>query len=109
MYSIVGAAFNVMKELGPGFHEKPYERALIVELRLRGLTIDQQKSFKLDYKGVHVGDFIPDLIVNNSVIIDTITNIERGQMLNYLRITGLRIGLILNFYKTKLQWERLAL
>jgi GxxExxY protein len=114
VYSIVGAAFEVMKELRHGLHEKPYENAMVVELRKRNHALDQQRLFELCYKGVHVGDFIPDLIVDSSVIVDAkvidrITNRERGQMLNYLRITQLRVGLILNFHKPKLEWVRIIL
>ncbi|TLD71842.1 GxxExxY protein [Phragmitibacter flavus] len=111
---IIGCAFEVLNEMGHGLHEKPYERAMIVELRLKEAAIDQQRKFDLIYKGFTVGEFIPDLIVDNSVVVDTtvidrITNHERGQMLNYLRITKLRVGLIINFYKPKLEWERVML
>jgi GxxExxY protein len=114
VYSIVGAAMEVIRGLKAGLHEKPYENAMIVELRLRKHVIDQQKRFEVRYKGEYVGEFIPDLIVDDSVIVDAkvidrITNIERGQMLNYLRITGLRVGLIINFRHSKLEWERIIL
>ncbi len=114
VYSIVGAAFEVLRGLKTGLHEKPYENAMIVELRLRRHIIDQQKRFEIRYKGEYVGEFIPDLIVDDAVIVDAkvidrITNLERGQMLNYLRITGLRVGLIINFRHTKLEWERIIL
>ena len=114
VYSIVGAAMEVIRGLKAGLHEKPYENAMIVELRLRKHVIDQQKRFEVRYKGEYVGEFIPDLIVDDAVIVDAkvidrITNIERGQMLNYLRITGLRVGLIINFRQSKLEWERIIL
>lgn len=114
VYSIVGAALEVLKGLGHGLHEKPYERAMIVELRQRQHAIDQQRRFEIRYKGEHVGEYIPDLVVDDSVIVDTkvidrITGLERGQMLNYLRITGLRVGLVINFHKPKLEWERIIL
>ncbi len=114
VYSVVGCAFSVLKELGHGFHEKPYENALAVEFGRQGLACNQQQRFDINYKGVKVGEFVPDLIVDSSVIVDTkvidrITDIERGQMLNYLRITKLRVGLILNFKNPKLEWERIVL
>lgn len=114
VYSIVGAAIEVLRGVKPGLHEKPYENAMIVELRLRRHVIDQQKRFEIRYKGEYVGEFIPDLIVDDAVIVDAkvidrITNMERGQMLNYLRITGLRVGLIINFRHSKLEWERIIL
>lgn len=114
VYDIVGAALEVMKELKHGLHEKPYENALVVEFGRKELAIDQQRKFELQYKGVFIGEFIPDLIVGNAVIVDTkvidrITNHERGQILNYLRITKLRVGVVINFHKPKLEWERIIL
>ena len=114
VYEIVGCALKVLNEIGHGFHEKPYENALTVEFKLQNIPFTQQPSFDLLYKGHKVGEYVPDLIAFDSVIIDTkvidhITDHERGQMLNYLRITGLRVGVILNFAKPKLEWERLVL
>jgi GxxExxY protein len=114
VYSIVGCALEVLKFVGHGLHEKPYENALVVELGIKGLVFDQQRRFAVDYKGVQVGEFVPDLIVERAVIVDAkvidrITDVERGQMLNYLRITKLRVGLIVNFQKPKLEWERIIL
>jgi len=113
-YAIIGAAMEVSSLLGHGIHEKPYENALVVELSLRQIPCEQQARFDLIYKTVKVGEYIPDLIAGGRIIIDTkvidrITNHERGQMINYLRITRLPIGLILNFRYSKLQWERLVL
>lgn len=114
VYSIVGASLEVLRGMGPGVWEKPYERAMIVELRLRKHTIDQQKRFALTYKGEDVGEFVPDLIVDDAVIVDVkvidrIGTAERAQMLNYLRITGLRVGLIINFKRPRLEWQRVIL
>jgi GxxExxY protein len=113
VYSIVGAAIEVLQGLGHGLHEKPYERALAVEFRLRDLPYQQQTPFDIVYKKVKVGQFTPDLVVLGKIIVDTkvidrITNHERGQMLNYLKITRLPVGVILNFRYTKLEWERLV-
>lgn len=111
---IIGAAMEVLNELGYGLHEKPYENALVVEFRLRGVPFEQQSKFEVLYKGVPIADYVPDLIAYRKVVVDAkviprITDHERGQMLNYLRITGLRVGLILNFSKARLEWERLVL
>jgi GxxExxY protein len=113
VYTIVGAALEVLRELGHGIHEKPYEMALAVEFQLRNLPYEQQAPFDIFYKKVKVGRFTPDLVVLGSIIVDTkvidrITNHERGQMLNYLRITSLPVGVILNFRYAKLEWERLV-
>jgi len=114
VYQLVGCAIEVLNELGHGFHEKPYERALVVEFGRRGIAWKQQPEFEISYKGHKVGSYIPDLIAYSRIIIDTktierITDLERGQMLNYLKITGLRVGLLFNFSKPKLEWERLVL
>jgi GxxExxY protein len=112
VYAIVGVALEVLRELGHGI-QKPYERALAVELQFRGLPFEQQTPFDITYKGVNVGRFTPDLVVLGKIIVDTkvidrITNHERGQMLNYLRITRLPVGMILNFRHARLEWERLV-
>ena len=114
VFQIVGAAIEVLNEVGHGFHEKPYENALVVEFGVRKIPCQQQKSFTMLYKGCKVGEFIPDLIAFNAVIVDVktidrITDVERGQMLNYLRMTKLRVGVILNFKHPKLEWERIVL
>jgi GxxExxY protein len=114
VFAIVGAAMEVLNELGHGLHEKPYENALVIEFGLRSIPFAQQRQFDVLYKGHRVGLFVPDLIAYDSVVvdakvIDSITDIERGQMLNYLRITKHRVGVLLNFKNPKLEWERLVL
>lgn len=114
VYQIVGAAIEVLNGIGHGLIEKPYENALVVEFGLRSIPFQQQARFEVVYKGVSVGQFIPDLIAFEQIVIDTkvidrITDVERGQMLNYLKITRLRVGVILNFKHAKLEWERLVL
>ena len=114
VFQIVGCAIEVLNTLGHGLLEKPYENALVVEFGLRKIPFRQQPSFDVLYKGQKVGVFVPDLIAFDSVVVDTkvierITDHERGLMLNYLRITGLRVGIILNFKHRKLEWERIAL
>ncbi len=113
-YEIVGCAMEVLNELGHGLHEKPYENALVVEFGLRKLAVSQQRRFDVFYKTVPVGEFVPDLIVDDAVIVDTkviekVGDIERGKMINYLRITKHRVGLIVNFKRPKLEWERVVL
>jgi GxxExxY protein len=113
-HQILGCAFDVLNEIGHGFHEKVYENALVVEFKLRGIPYEQQKRFPIIYKGVLVAEFVPDLIVFGSVIVDTkviekITDHERGRMNNYLKITKLRVGLTLNFKNPRLEWDRLVL
>jgi GxxExxY protein len=83
VYSVVNAALEVLNKLGHGFHEKPYENALVVELSLRGMSCQQQRCFNVVYKGTKVGEYIPDLIVDGTIIIDPkvidkISDHERG-------------------------------
>ena len=113
-HAIIGCAFEVLNELGHGLNEKLYENSLIVEFKRRSIAFDQQRRFEVLYKGEHVGEFIPDLIAYGNVVVDAkcidrITDHERGQMLNYLRVAKLRVGLILNFKHPKLEWERIVL
>ena len=114
VYQIVGCAMEVLNGLGHGLHEKPYENALVVEFGLRGIPHCQQPRYDVLYKTVKVGEYVPDLISFSAVVVDAkvieaITDHERGQMLNYLRITGHKVGVILNFRRAKLEWERIVL
>jgi len=114
VYQIVGSAIEVLNEIGRGLHEKPYENSLVAELGIRKIPFKQQVNFDVIYKGHKVGLFIPDLIAFDQVVVDAkvidrITDVERGQMLNYLKITKLRVGVILNFKTPKLEWERIVL
>ena len=113
-HAVIGCAFEVLNELGHGLNEKLYENSLVVEFKRRGIAFDQQRTFEVLYKGEHVGEFRPDLIAFGKVVVDAkcierITDHERGQMLNYLRITKLPVGLILNFKHAKLEFERIVL
>jgi GxxExxY protein len=88
--------------------------AMVVELQDRNIPFQQQPRFPVIYKSVNVGEYIPDLIAFDSIIIDTkviqaIGNNEKAQILNYLKITGLRVGIILNFKHAKLEWQRIVL
>ena len=111
---IIGCAFDVLNEVGHGLHEKIYENALAVAFKLAGIPFDQQRHFPVLYKDHQIGEFVPDFLVFGSVIvdpkvIDRITDHERGKMVNYLRITKMRVDLILNFKHARLEWERIVL
>ena len=113
-HKIIGSAMEVLNGLGFGVNEKCYENALVHEFSLKNIPVNQQYRYDVLYKGVAVGTFIPDLIVDESVIVDAkcidrITDQELGQMINYLRITKLPVGLILNFNHAKLEWQRVVL
>ncbi len=113
-YKIVGLAIQVRKELGFGFLEKVYENALMVLLEENGIEAKQQFPIKVSFHGRIVGDYIADILVENQIILelkaqDKITDVHKAQTLNYLRATGLRLAILLNFGKDRLEHERLVL
>jgi hypothetical protein len=108
---IIGAAMEVLNELKPGLDEKLYERALTIELTHRGHIISVQRLFPVSYQGQLIGNLIPDLIVDNAVILDPkvvacSTETHVAQMIGYLNITGLDLALLINFKNARLQWKR---
>jgi GxxExxY protein len=111
---IAGAAFEVHNELGYGFLEKVYENALLVELARRGLQVDAQKQLKVKYKGAIVGDYVADLVVDDAVIVELKAEARydsqhEAQLLNYLKATGLKVGVLINFGRTKCEFKRLVM
>ncbi len=113
-HQIIGCSFEVLNALGHGLLEKPYENALAVECKLQNIPFQQQARFNVLYKNFKVGEYIPDLIIFDKIIVDTkvidkIGNHEIGQMINYLKITGLKVGLIINFKYSKLDYKRVVL
>ena len=114
VYQVVGYAMEVINELGHGLREKTYEKALIVEFQRNKAHFSQQKIYQVLYKNVHVDDYIPDLLVNDELIVEVkvaenICDEHIGQVINYLKISGCSLGLILNFKHPKLQWKRVIL
>ena len=110
--AVIGAAFEVSNVLGAGFLEKVYERALIRELSLRGLNVQSQVCYPVDYKGQRVGDYAADLVVENRLLVelkcaDRFSNEHVAQCINYLKISGLRLALLINFQKPKVEWKRI--
>ena len=110
---IVESAFNVHNTLGCGLLEKIYENSLFRDLELRGRNVSSQKEFSVIYREKEVGVYYADLVVENKVIleikaVEKINDIHRAQLLNYLRISALRVGLIMNFAKKKLEFERMV-
>jgi len=113
-FEIVGAAMEVLNTLGHGLNEKVYENALVAELKTRGVSVQQQKRFKVLYKNVLVGEYIPDPVVDDKVIVDTktidsVSDAEVGQVINYMRIAKMDLGIILNFRRPRLEYRRVAL
>lgn len=111
---ILDCAVEVHRVLGHGLLEKPYENAPVREFELREIPFVQQPRFPVDYKGRRVGEFIPDLIAFDAVVVDAKTidrigDLEIAQMLNYLRITKLRVGFIINFKQRRIETRRVIL
>jgi GxxExxY protein len=114
IYKVIGAAMNVHSEIGYGLREKTYERALIVELKHIGIPFSQQSRYPVVYRNIKVDEYIPDLEIEDTLVIDTkvienIADYELGQMLSYLRITKKTTGLIINFKHPSLQWRKVTL
>ena len=113
-YKINGAIFEVNRELGSGFLEKVYENALLIELANAGLKMEKQIPIKVKYKGREVGEYFADIVVENQVILElkavgSLQKIHEAQLLNYLKATGIKIGLLVNFTYPKAQIKRFRL
>ncbi len=113
-YKIVGLAIQVRKELGFGFLEKVYENALMVLLEENRIEAKQQFPIKVTFHGRVIGDYVADILVENQIILelkaqDKIIDVHKAQTLNYLRATNLRLAILLNFGKDRLEYERLVL
>ena len=113
-YLINGAIFEVNRILGPGFLEKVYQNALLLELKARGIKAEAQYPIKVRYKDKIIGEYFADLLVEDQVIIElkTVNKIEKiheAQVLNYLKATGIKVGLLVNFKSMKAEIKRLVL
>ena len=113
-YKINGAVFEVNRVLGAGFLEKVYENALAKELKIQGLKVETQAPNKVYYKEQCVGEYFADLLVEGKVIVElkTVERIEKiheAQLLNYLKATGIKVGLLVNFRHPKADIKRLVL
>jgi GxxExxY protein len=110
---IIGAAIEVHRELGPGFLENIYEEALKLELSEHRLHYDNQKEIKIMYLGVEIGTHRLDLLVENKIIVELkavkeFADIHFAQLRSYLKATGLKVGLLLNFAKPALEIKRVV-
>jgi len=113
-YAINGAIFEVNRLLGPGFLEKVYEKALLIELKIRGLKAESQVPITVFYKEIAVGEYVADILVEDKVIIELKTvekldKVHEAQLLNYLKATGIRVGLLVNFKHPKAEIKRMVL
>ncbi len=113
-YQIIGLAMEVHRKLGYGFLEKVYENSLMILFRREGIRSEQQYPIKVYFEGEVVGNYVADILIEDKIIIELkcvekINNIHKAQALNYLNATRMRLAIILNFAKDKLQYERLVL
>jgi len=109
---IIGCSFRVSNQLGPGFLEKVYENALVVELKNTGLKYAQQVPLEVRYDGFIVGDFTADLLVEDAILVElkaveALNNVHFAQCLNYLKATNLKLCLLMNFGTQKVQIKRI--
>ena len=112
-YAIVGAAMEVHRILGPGFLEAVYQKALAHELALRGIRFDQFKKLPVTYKGVLVGDYEADFVIEGKIILEikAVSKLHprhEAQAINYLTATGFRLAILLNFGTDSLEHQRMV-
>ena len=110
---IIGIAMEILNELKPGLDEKLYERAMIIELNRRGHAVSVQRSFPVFYRAELIGNLVPDLIVDDAIIVDPkvvscFTETHVAQMIGYLNVTQLELALLLNFKNARLGWKRVV-
>ena len=109
--AIIGCAFQVSNELGAGFLESVYENAMLVALKEEGITAVSQKPIKVTFRGQDVGRFFADLLVEEKVLVElkaakAIAPEHQAQIINYLKATGIEVGLLMNFGNPKLEYKR---
>ncbi len=110
---IISCAFEVQNNLGCGFLEKVYHKALLYELQTNGLKVETQKALKIIYKAQEIGTYVADFVIQDKVIVeiktvDFLTKIHKAQILNYLKASGYEVGLILNFARPRLEYKRVV-
>jgi len=110
--TILGCCFDVMNELGIGFLESVYKNALFIAIKEKGLTIEAEKRFEVIFRGRKVGLYVADLIVERSVIVelkcyDSLLGEHQAQLINYLKASGILVGLLVNFGNRKVEYKRL--
>jgi len=115
VYAVVGAAMEVYNELGPGFLEAVYHEAMEIEAELRSIPYQSHAKLRITYKGRYLKkEYEADMMTHNQLLIefkalDRLSSKEEAQLLNYLKVTGYRVGLLINFgHPSKLEWKRLV-
>lgn len=110
--AILSCCFEMMKELGPGFQERVYKNALLIAMKEKGLQVEIEKSFEVVFRGNIIGRYSADLVIENTVIVElkcceSLIKEHQAQLFNYLRVSQIPIGLLINFRRRKLEYQRL--
>lgn len=110
--NIIGSCFEVIKELGSGFLENVYKNALLIAMKQKGLNVSVEQSFEVIFRNHKVGKYVADLIVENLIVVElkccrVLIPENQAQVINYLKASGLPIGLLVNFGNQKLEYKRL--
>ena len=110
--TILGCCFDVMNELGSGFLESIYKNALFIAIKEKGLSIEAEKRFEVMFRGRKIGLYVADLIIEGKVIVElkcceSLVGEHQAQLINYLKVSGVLVGLLVNFGKRKVEYKRL--
>jgi GxxExxY protein len=110
-HSIIGAAFEVINELGAGFLESVYHRAMLIALHEKGVNVESEFPLAVMFRGQNVGQFYADLLVEDKIIVElkavkALAPEHKAQLINYLKATGIDVGLLINFGRPKLEYRR---
>jgi len=110
---VIGCAFEVINELGEGFLESVYEKAMMIALRHKGLAAEAQVPIHVMFRNQNIGEFFADILVEEKVIVElkaikSVTSVHQAQIINYLNATGIEVGLLLNFGSARLDYRRFS-
>ncbi len=110
-HRVLNAIFTVHTILGPGLLESAYESAICIEFRHQGIRFQRQKEYTLCYRGIQAGKYYADLVVENKILLElksvkTLISIMEAQLINYLRLSGIQVGFLVNFYNTQTEFKR---
>jgi GxxExxY protein len=110
---VIGACFDVQNELGSGFLESVYQKALVIVLTQLCIKVTEQMPLKVTFRNIVVGEYYPDILVENRLIVElkavkSLTSEHEAQLLHYLKATGVKVGLLVNFGNPQLEWKRLV-
>ena len=111
--SVIGCAFEVINELGSGFLESVYEKAMLQTLTDAGILVESQKPVKVQFRGKTIGDFYIDLLIERKVLVEikavkALRSEHHAKVINYLKATGIEVGLLINFGNQKLEFKRFS-